>query len=277
LKIIFPKSKISYVRGWIIKLAIVLSCLVLLILSFFPEEPYVLLVTEEEYYSWIKKLLRLSSSSVDILMFDFSPPSSLKELFDLVVEARDRGVKIRVLMEGGEEWLSKNFLKRRKEIISFLAKKGISVKVDPPGETMHIKAILVDGLFSLIGSASWTYYSLNRNREMGVLVISHKFGRSFKNYFERRWKEAVSLNDTLLIRWRREGEVNITGIVRKPSLKFTRDGFPITIFILYDWKRRFRVVKKGDIGIREGDLVKVRGILNGGNIQAEKVFILRDG
>jgi phosphatidylserine/phosphatidylglycerophosphate/cardiolipin synthase-like enzyme len=53
-----------------------------------------------------------------------------------------------------------------------------------PKYTMHSKAILVDDMYLWIWSTNFSEYSLNQNREIGILLKEEKVIEKFKGIFE---------------------------------------------------------------------------------------------
>lgn len=52
---------------------------------------------------------------------------------------------------------------------------------------VHAKAILVDDQFLLIGSMNMSDMSLDKNREIGILLLDHDQIQAFKRVFEKDW------------------------------------------------------------------------------------------
>jgi len=67
-----------------------------------------------------------------------------------------------------------------------------------PAPFIHTKAILVDDLYSLIGSANMDPRSLRLNFELGVEVFSREFASQLADYIEKNLANAHRVNDTLL-------------------------------------------------------------------------------
>ena len=52
---------------------------------------------------------------------------------------------------------------------------------------VHAKAILVDDQFLLIGSMNMSDMSLDKNREIGILLLDQDHIQAFKRVFEKDW------------------------------------------------------------------------------------------
>lgn len=97
------------------------------------------------------------------------PDSPSTQLLEQLAWGAARGQKIRVLLEGGER--IKEVGESNRLCGAWLHAHGAEVRFDPEGITMHVKALVIDGQHVLVTSANWTFASLTRNVEAGVLVL----------------------------------------------------------------------------------------------------------
>ena len=67
-----------------------------------------------------------------------------------------------------------------------------------PAPFMHTKAILVDDMYSLIGSANLDPRSLRLNFELGVEVFNKDFSQQLTEYFKRHLEKSVPLDENEL-------------------------------------------------------------------------------
>jgi cardiolipin synthase len=97
-------------------------------------------------------------------------------------DAVRRGVKIRVLMEGDltdampVKYASRHMYER-------LLQHGVELYEYQP-TMMHTKTLMVDGIWSIFGSANFDNRSLELNDEMNLAVNSHSLARRFQDDFE---------------------------------------------------------------------------------------------
>jgi phosphatidylserine/phosphatidylglycerophosphate/cardiolipin synthase-like enzyme len=120
-----------------------------------------------------------AEESLDIEMYLFTSD----DVYDAVVGAHERGVRIRILLEA-EPMNNANDEMYRK-----LTAEGISVKYYS-GTRMHSKFIIRDGKEVLVGSHNFSYSALNKNREASV-IISGSAVKEFIDIFEEDWLWAV--------------------------------------------------------------------------------------
>ncbi|HMI87672.1 MAG TPA: phospholipase D-like domain-containing protein [Polyangiaceae bacterium] len=112
-------------------------------------------------------------------------------------DAVSRGVKIRILVEGDEtdampvKYASRNAYER-------LLSMGIEMYEYRP-TMMHTKALVVDGVWSMFGSANFDNRSLELNDELNVAVTDRDLARRFLEDFEQDLRVSSRLE---LARWR---------------------------------------------------------------------------
>jgi cardiolipin synthase len=113
-------------------------------------------------------------------------------------DAVKRGVRIRVLMEGDlTDAMPVKYASRH--MYDRLLQQGIELYEYQP-TMMHTKTLMVDGIWSIFGSANFDNRSLELNDEMNLAVSSHSLARRFLDDFEADLK--VSRRITLE-EWRR--------------------------------------------------------------------------
>jgi phosphatidylserine/phosphatidylglycerophosphate/cardiolipin synthase-like enzyme len=109
-------------------------------------------------------------------VYTFTDPDVITAL----VNARRRGVDVRVLLDPGQPYNRSTF--------ELLRDAGVEVRwyPVPPGALLHAKIGLVDGEL-ILGSANWTYSGLDVNHELDI--ETHDVGAisTYRNRFERDW------------------------------------------------------------------------------------------
>ena len=115
-----------------------------------------------------------------------------------LAEARRRGVRVRVLVEGDltdampVKYASRHAYER-------LMAQGIEIYEYEP-TMMHVKAMMVDGTWSIVGSANFDNRSLELNDEMNVAVSDRGFAARLLQDFEQDLRVSKKLD---LETWRR--------------------------------------------------------------------------
>ncbi len=144
----------------------------------------------------LAQLLSLAELSVEVLIYrmarypgEWDNPANA--LLDELVAAAGRGARVRVTLEGGEEFMDEATVRGNREAGAYLFLSGADVRLAPPGETMHAKLVVLDSRHVVVTSANWSYYSLARHAEVGVAVLGvPELAQQLQQFFERIWERA---------------------------------------------------------------------------------------
>src|SRR4029079_85977 len=98
-------------------------------------------------------------------------------------EARNRGVRIRMLVEG-DKTDAKTVKYARRGDYEQLLEMGIEI-FDYQPTMMHTKAITIDDLMSIVGSANFDNRSLELNDELNVAVFDPALARRLRADFDK--------------------------------------------------------------------------------------------
>lgn len=236
-------------------------------------------VLDRDYYDKALSLIRGADRTIHILMFELfyypqHPESKTNILLQELVNAHRRGVNVKVCVEGGEDYLGEDFLRKQLRGYRYLKENGVEIRVDPKGVTSHAKLLIVDGRTVLLGSTNWSYHALEKNSETNVLVESPSLASSFEKYFNRIWKSSSTLNLEASLRshspiskiLREPGSwdgkrVRISGEVAELKKRRSRSGNLYSTFYLSDGEgNRIKVFKWGHPDVDNGEQVEVEGV-----------------
>jgi phosphatidylserine/phosphatidylglycerophosphate/cardiolipin synthase-like enzyme len=129
----------------------------------------------------VLELIREAKETIDIEVYSFTSEEIAKEL----IEAKKRGVKIRVILEPR---LEDN---RKFKIKQILEDSGIEVRwASLEYKLTHSKFIIIDRKKILIGSINLSSSALEKNREAAVVVESEKV-KEVLEIFEEDWQKAT--------------------------------------------------------------------------------------
>lgn len=108
-----------------------------------------------------------------------------------LVDARRRGVRVRLLVEGDiTDARPVKFAGRA--AYERLLERGIEIYEYEPA-MMHAKAIIVDGILSIVGSANFDNRSLELNDELSLAVVDHDLAARLTADVERDITRSVKL------------------------------------------------------------------------------------
>lgn len=142
-------------------------------------------------YEW---LADRAERSFDITDSYFVAP---RRVFDALVRAARRGVRVRLLLPGRNNHPVAGLAARR--IYQPLLEAGAEIW-EWNGVMLHAKTAVVDGVISLIGSSNLDPLSLYRNYELNVVVGPGRATAVLATFFEDDLRQARQVN---LDEWRR--------------------------------------------------------------------------
>ncbi len=157
--------------------------------------PLVSIGENRMYYEEAMGLIKEAEESIELVIFkitrypEFRDSKSNKLLAELV-EAHDRGVEVRIILDVNT-W-SDDINQSNRETALWLLGQGVSrVGFDTMSATTHSKVLVVDEKSVLLGSTNWSYYSLSKNLEVDLSVRnSSRVGGAYTKYFEELWERA---------------------------------------------------------------------------------------
>ena len=112
-------------------------------------------------------------------------------------EARQRGVRIRLLVEG-DKTDAKTVKYASRADYEDLLEEGVEIAEYQP-TMMHTKSMVIDGVMSIIGSANFDNRSLELNDELNVAVFDRALAERLRADFERDLTQSKKLT---LEEWR---------------------------------------------------------------------------
>lgn len=121
----------------------------------------------------ILELLEAAQESIDVAMYTFTN----SKIAWALAKARERGVRVRVLLDGQE--INNKYSKG-----VFLKRRGIYVVYDRMPGLMHNKFCIIDNKIVITGSYNWTATAEEKNEENIVVIHDSRVANSYKTRFE---------------------------------------------------------------------------------------------
>jgi cardiolipin synthase len=133
------------------------------------------------------KLLYLLAIAAARTSIDIQSPYLIvdESSFWSLTEARQRGVRVRLLVEG-DLTDARSVKHASRGDYQRLLDLGIEIAEFQP-TMMHVKAMVIDGVLSIVGSANFDNRSLELNDELNVAVFDRALARQLLDDFETDW------------------------------------------------------------------------------------------
>jgi phosphatidylserine/phosphatidylglycerophosphate/cardiolipin synthase-like enzyme len=118
-------------------------------------------------------LIRNAKHEIKVEVYEFS----YKYLADALVDARERDVSVKVILEPSV-YINSN-------MFDYLLNKGIDVSwASKKFHNTHSKFMIIDDSIVLVGSMNWSENAMKNNREASVVVYSKEISNRFENIFD---------------------------------------------------------------------------------------------
>lgn len=161
----------------------------------FPAED-IEIINNRDYFKRVHELFCDAKKSIYVIMFsawyyDAYPDSPSNLLLRDLADAKKRGLDVKIILEQ-EEPAGVGLFKKKKiqpeqheRVVKFLKQNSIPYVLDSPDITTHSKLIIVDEIYTVIGSANWSFSALSKNNETSVVIKSQEVAKSYLLYFNK--------------------------------------------------------------------------------------------
>jgi phosphatidylserine/phosphatidylglycerophosphate/cardiolipin synthase-like enzyme len=124
-------------------------------------------------------LIKGSKDRIYVAIYSFTSD----RLAEALIEARRRGVDVRVVMERREANVTGSEYPR-------LLGAGVDVRLDANPGLMHHKFMVIDGEIVVTGSYNWSAAAEERNDENLVVIRDRGVAGAYEREFERIWSQS---------------------------------------------------------------------------------------
>ncbi len=141
-------------------------------------------VSDRGYFEAAHKALVEAESSIHIASFEVKyyenfPNSSMNILVEDLIAAHKRGVEVKIIVDQ---------YSKQNNAFDKLREAGIEIKFDSEDVTTHAKLIIVDGETVILGSTNLSFYGLEKNNEVNVVIRDEETAKYYENYFTQLWE-----------------------------------------------------------------------------------------
>jgi len=149
------------------------------------------LLFDSNYYYFLNDLIKNAEETIDIIMFFFRYENNdqypTHTIVSNLIEAKERGVEIRVILDRdleGQIYASREI---NKEVYTKFVENDIHVKWDEEVFLTHSKIVIVDNEHLIIGSHNLTAGSLFAYDDVSVYIQSKQLSQNYTSNFNNRW------------------------------------------------------------------------------------------
>jgi len=157
-------------------------------------------ISGTKYFPAVKEAIAQAKKSISVVMFTVESSASKEskpgELVGLLIEARKRGVEVRVVLDQNVDFVSWDPRIKSTNAYKRLKEAGVDVHYDETQRYTHAKAVVIDQKTVILGSTNWTGNSFDNSIETDVKIESQELAGEILEYF-RTIKIDDSVDDVL--------------------------------------------------------------------------------
>jgi cardiolipin synthase len=147
-------------------------------------------------YAMLLSVLAYAQKSVDVTMAYFVPDDTLEKA---LADAAQRGVSVRIILPAYSDFSGVFYAGRAH--YDELLESGVKL-YELESAFLHSKSIVVDGVWSSIGSTNFDWRSFVHNNEISVCVIGEPFAAAMTRTFASDLRESKEIT---LASWKKRG------------------------------------------------------------------------
>lgn len=146
-----------------------------------PEERVMPLISRE-YFQVVRGAIENAKKSIICVFYEARlspnhPFGGESLLLRVLISAAKRGVDVQVILEGDPE-------RDNKYAYDFLKNAGVNVSYDTDAMVTHSSFIIIDEVWTFIGSHNWTVGAQRTNNEASVVIKSKDVAKTLKDAFD---------------------------------------------------------------------------------------------
>ncbi len=146
------------------------------------------IINKMDYVPNMIKLFDSAENSIQAMIYQVRyyekyPDGVNRQMYESLIRAAERNVKVQIIVDQSS-WNVSSTLKNE-QFAEYMKANGIEVYFDPADKTTHTKVVIVDSLYTVIGSTNWSFYAFEKNNESAVIVKSEKLALDYVDYFHR--------------------------------------------------------------------------------------------
>jgi len=149
---------------------------------------------DEDYFNVVSPLLQAADKKVYLLVYGFHlnpryPDSEVHKLAGALVEARQRGLEVKVVLEASDYNETLNDINQG--AADYLSNECVPVRFDPLDVISHAKLLIIDDV-AVVGSNNWGHGGFHLYHEVGGVTDNAEAVGELTEYFLGIWEESSS-------------------------------------------------------------------------------------
>jgi len=149
-----------------------------------------------EIYATLLSVITYARRSIDVTMAYFVPDDALEKA---LADAARRGVVVRMILPSYSDFSGVFYAGRAH--YDELLKSGVKL-YELESAFLHSKSLVVDGVWSSIGSTNFDWRSFVHNNEISVCVIDREFAKSMEHMYAADLAESHEITPAA---WKKRG------------------------------------------------------------------------
>lgn len=159
----------------------------------FSEVSFIGNLINEQYYYQLQTIIGEAKKSIDICMFHISfadKKHPTVKLLEALLEAKERGVKIRVLVDKDRETDPYGSVIINSNAIKYFIENGIECREDNSDVLLHSKFLIFDKKTIVIGSHNWSAGSYFQYEDISLFIESKQLAAQLNKRFTEIWNNS---------------------------------------------------------------------------------------
>jgi len=147
---------------------------------------------------YVNTISAIANAQTNIYITDayFSPD---RQMLHQLEQAARRGVDVRLLLPSQTDAML--VLSAERSHYAGLLKSGVKI-YEWRGEMLHAKTATIDGVWSTVGTSNLDWWSIARDNEVNVIILSHPFADQMNAMFDNDLKNASEITPD---QWKERG------------------------------------------------------------------------
>lgn len=156
------------------------------VVPFYDDVEGIAVINKRDYVPNMIKLFDNAQKTIHAVIYQTRyyenyPDGTNRQMYKALFRAVQRGVEV-IIIADQSSWNPSSTMSNAK-FGDFMEENGVKVYFEPEDKTTHSKIVVVDSLYSVVGSTNWSFYALERNDESAVIVKSERLAADYDDFF----------------------------------------------------------------------------------------------